>query len=181
MENPNTRLFKYCPSCGKKELISGCPKSFICNQCGFKFYINAAAAGIGLIFNPDMKILVTRRKKDPHRNTLDFPGGFAEPFETMEETICREIKEELNLEVLDLTYFCSFPNIYVYKTISYPITDMVYFCKVNDFTNICAMDDILDFSFQKISVLKPESFGLESPKRVLEKLKQIDLSNILMP
>lgn len=171
LTNPNTHLFKYCPGCGSKRLMQDGQKSFLCQECGFKFYLNTAAAGIALIFNKKKQVLVTVRKYDPAKGTLDFPGGFAEPGETMETCLIREVKEELNLDIIDLKYFCSIPNQYLYNDILYPITDMIFICTVNNFLKIKAQDDIVGFHFFDIDQLDATQFGLNSPRLVIEKIK----------
>jgi len=80
-------------------------------------YLNCAAAAIALIFSPANNLLVTRRKYDPAKGMLDFPGGFADPGETIEECLIREVKEELNLDMEKLTYICSYPNTYQFKKV----------------------------------------------------------------
>nr|NJM01257.1 NUDIX domain-containing protein [Desulfobacula sp.] len=150
--------------------MAACPKSFVCLQCRFKFYLNTASAGVALIFNQHQDLLVTRRKHDPAKGMLDFPGGFAEPGETIEECLVREIKEELNLDAGSLTYFCSVPNTYVYKEVTYSITDFAFFCRIPDFGPIAARDDILDFSFMNPAALKKKDFGFESSKIILDRI-----------
>ncbi len=171
MRNPNDHLFKYCPKCGEKDLSLSSKKSFICRSCNFKFYLNTAAAGIALIFNKKGELLVTKRKYDPAKGMLDFPGGFAEPGETIEACLIREIKEELNLAITSLTYFCSVPNIYVYKTVTYSIIDFAFLCNVDNFDTIKASDDISDFYFIKLASLDKSRFGLDSPKIVIDRLR----------
>ncbi|MFH2058657.1 MAG: NUDIX domain-containing protein [Pseudomonadota bacterium] len=171
MNNPNTHLFKHCPGCGEKKLSPDGEKSFICQECGFKFFLNSAAAGIALIFNTKKQVLVTVRKYDPVKGTLDFPGGFAEPGETMETCLIREINEELNLDIIDLKYFCSIPNQYLYKNILYSITDMVFICTASNFLKIKAQDEIAGFHFFDIDQLDITQFGLNSAKLVIEKIK----------
>jgi len=146
-------------------------KSFLCRACQFKFYLNAAAAGIAVIFNKKKELLVTRRKFHPAKDTLDLPGGFAEPGETMEGCIVREIKEELNLNIERLDYFCSIPNTYAYKGVTYPITDMAFFCVVGDFTGIRASDDISHFYFMDPARLDRQRFGLDSARRIIDRLQ----------
>ena len=170
MINSNSRLFQYCPSCGNKTLSAACPKSFVCLQCRFEFYLNTASAGIALIFNQNQDLLITRRKHDPAKGMLDFPGGFAEPGETLEGCLVREIKEELNLDAGSLTYFCSVPNTYVYKDVTYSITDSAFFCQVPDFGPITARDDILDVSFMNPAALNKKDFGFESSKIILDRI-----------
>ena len=170
MINSNSHLFQYCPGCGNKTLSAACPKSFVCLQCRFKFYLNTASAGIALIFNQNQDLLVTRRKHDPAKGMLDFPGGFAEPGESLEGCLMREIKEELNLDTDSLTYFCSVPNTYVYKDVTYSITDFAFFCQVPDFGPITAQDEILDFSFMNPGALNKNDFGFESSKIILDRI-----------
>ena len=110
-DNPNENLFRFCPKCASDDLKLSSIKSFQCSRCQFKFYINTAAAAIGLIFNPENELLVTTRKNDPYKGMLDLPGGFAEPNESIETCITREIREELNLDITDLAYLYSLPNI----------------------------------------------------------------------
>jgi len=101
---------------------------------------------------------------------LDFPGGFAEPGESLEGCLMREIKEELNLDTDSLTYFCSVPNTYVYKDVTYSITDFAFFCQVPDFGPITAQDEILDFSFMNPGALNKNDFGFESSKIILDRI-----------
>ncbi len=168
MKNPNSVLFNFCPNCGKENFTAADRKSFQCSDCGFNLYLNCAAAAIALIFTVENKLLVTKRKYEPAKGSLDFPGGFADPGETIEVCLAREVKEELNLDVNKLTYICSYPNTYQYKNVSYDITDFVFACTVADFDCIQAADDICDFEFIFPSQLEKEQFGLESAKKVIE-------------
>ena len=171
LKNPNVHLFRYCPQCGRENLAVSDEKSFLCNFCNFKFYLNTAAAGIALIFNKKNELLVTKRSNHPAKDMLDLPGGFAEPGETIEECLIREIKEELNLNITSLTYFCSVPNTYCYKTVTYNITDFAFLCSVDDFDTIKADSDISGFYFMELTLLDKSLFGLESPKIVMDRLR----------
>lgn len=172
LKNPNFHLFQYCPQCGRKSLVISDEKSFLCSSCNFKFYLNTAAAGIALIFNKKGELLVTKQKYNPAKGMLDLPGGFADPGETIEECLIREIKEELNLNITSLIYFCSVPNTYIYKNVTYSITDFAFLCSVDHFDTIKASDDISDFYFIKLTSLDKSRFGLESPKTVIDRLRE---------
>ncbi len=63
---------------------------------------------MALILNEKNQLLVTRRKQDPFKGTLDLPGGFAEPGEGIEQSLIREIKEELEIHHQEVAK-CIFP------------------------------------------------------------------------
>jgi len=54
----------------------------------------------GVIKNADGKILIAKRDESLHQGGLwEFPGGKIEAGETAEHALCRELKEELDIEV----------------------------------------------------------------------------------
>lgn len=168
MTNPNKKRFKFCPFCGKPELEASSIKSFECNACGFTFFNNCAAAAMAVIENPEGSLLVTIRNREPYKWCLDLPGGFAEPGESIEQCLKREIKEELDLDITHLSYLCSSPNTYPYKTVIYPITDIAFICQVKTFSTICARDDISGYRFIPENELHADLFEMESPKNVIQ-------------
>lgn len=175
--NPNIERFKFCPFCGSNSLEPDSVKSFKCTTCGFQFFLNCAAAAMAIILDHQDRILVTVRARHPGKGTLDLPGGFAEPGESIDRSLVREVKEELNLDIYDLKFFCSFANTYPYKTVAYHITDMAFTCKVKDFSPISAMDDVADFKFIPVPDLDTTLFGMGSAQKVVEKFKNESLKN----
>ncbi len=171
ISNPNAHRFTFCPGCGSAALVPDSEKSFVCRACGFLFFINCAAAAMAVITDRHNRVLVTRRRFDPGKGSLDLPGGFAEPGEGIEACLTREIKEELNLDVTRLSYLCSFPNAYPYKSVVYPVTDMAFICDVDGFDAIKAMDDVTNFSFIPITRLVPGEFSMASARKTIEYLK----------
>lgn len=169
--NPNHARFKFCPSCGSNTLVPDSVKSFKCRECGFEFFLNCAAAVMAVIIDHQDRILATVRAKEPGKGTLDLPGGFAEPGESIDHGLIREVKEELNLDIFDLDFFCSFANTYPYKSVVYPITDMAFTCKVRDFSLINPMDDVAGFRLIPVHDLDIDLFGMDSARKVLEKFK----------
>ncbi len=61
-----------------------------------------AKVAAGVIYDEEGKILVCRRGYGKNPDTdgrWEFPGGKLEPGETARETIVRELREELDIEV----------------------------------------------------------------------------------
>ncbi len=165
-------IFKYCPKCGKDSFTQESEKFFLCSNCNFNFYLNTAAAVVGLILNSSGKILMTIRKFNPASGKLDLPGGFVDANETAEEALKREIKEELNLNIIDLDYFSSTPNIYHFKDVAYTTLDLAFFCKVEDFSILKPDDDVAGYKFLPINEINIEDIGLSSIKCIIARLKE---------
>ncbi|MEZ6119452.1 MAG: NUDIX domain-containing protein [Pirellulaceae bacterium] len=83
-----------------------------------------------LVFDANQRLLFIRRNRDPGKGKLGLPGGFVDPGEGVEEATIREVAEEVALDVTNLEYLCSAPNIYTYKGISLPVTDVFFVCQV---------------------------------------------------
>lgn len=62
--------------------------------------MNAIEVSAGLVFR-NGKLLITQRRTDVHLGGMwEFPGGKREPNETFEQCLVRELREELDIEVL---------------------------------------------------------------------------------
>lgn len=53
----------------------------------------------GLVLRDGMLLIAQRRSRDHLGGLWEFPGGKREPNETFEECLCRELREELGIEV----------------------------------------------------------------------------------
>lgn len=66
--------------------------------------------GSSIIFiNPQKQVLLFLRDDKPglpYRNMWDVPGGHVEPGENPEQTIVREMKEEMDLDLRDFQFLC---------------------------------------------------------------------------
>lgn len=169
MKHPLSQ-FKFCPKCGSSDFLEYNNKSKKCSECGFNYYFNSSAAVVAVIENKNGEILVARRAKDPAKDTFDLPGGFIDMFETAEETVCREVKEETRLNVTDVSYLFSIPNIYLYSDFEVHTVDMFFKCRVNDFSNLMALDDVSELFFISSDELNPADFGLISVRKGVERL-----------
>ena len=142
-----SKIYKFCPKCGSSRLKLRTDLSFKCDNCGFHFYINAAAAVAALVVNEEGRLLLTKRGVEPDYGKLDLPGGFLDPGETAEEALTRELHEELGLKVKTLEYFTSAPNEYIFSGITVFTLDIAFRAIPESTENLKAMDDILEFRF----------------------------------
>ena len=103
---------RFCGRCGgKTELASG-ELAMRCMRCGMMHYPRLSPAAIVLVERRD-QILLARSPGFP-KGLYSVLAGFVEPGESIEETVAREISEEVGIGVQNITYFGSqpwpFPN-----------------------------------------------------------------------
>jgi ADP-ribose pyrophosphatase YjhB (NUDIX family) len=115
------------------------------------------------ILNPRNELLVVRRGKEPAKGTLDLVGGFVDMYETVEEGMRREIKEETGLKVDDIQYLFSSPNVYMYSGMGVHTLDMDFLVRVHgDSVAVKAADDAAEAIWIPINKVNPAEFGLTS-------------------
>jgi mutator protein MutT len=131
-----------------------------------------ATAVVAVIYNEKGELLLTRRKHNPFAGLLDLPGGFVNLHETAENAVIREVKEELNINISEYEFIATFPNEYVFGGIQYFTEDIVFLCKVADFSSISANDDICNYEFKFIDKINIDEIGLNSIKNVIKRLKE---------
>ena len=164
-----TYELNYCPQCGSGSFTKTSERSFRCEDCGFEFFVNASAAVACFIENEKGELLVVRRRRDPARGTLDLPGGFCDPDETLEESVRREVREETNLEVDTMEFLFSLPNRYHYSGLDIPTMDCFFRCRVKNIDQLRAADDAADGCWIPIDQVNPADFGLRSISQGVEK------------
>jgi len=167
MDTAERDCFRYCPGCGCEGFARQDVKKFTCNKCGFEFYLNPAATAVALIRDKRGRLLVAVRKNEPAKGTLDLPGGFVDPEESAEEGLRREIREETGLEIVSARYLYSVPNVYEFKGVVYPTTDLVYVCEVEDASKARAGDDADTVLLMSRDELDPAKFGLRSIREIV--------------
>lgn len=163
-------VFKHCPKCRQRNLTFIDPNQLRCQTCNFLFFLNPAVTTIALLRNSENQLLLTRRKIPPWKGKLDFPGGFVNPAETLEEAVAREIREELHLELSKITYFGSFTTVYPYEGIIYQPVDTVFDCRVIDWQQLEPDDDVAEVCFYKPEEINPDDLAFSSNIKLLNKI-----------
>lgn len=104
---------RFCGRCGGPLSNSDSDRAMVCPDDRYRAYPRLSPAVIVLIEHPDGRALLARNVNFPMPmySTL---AGFVEPGESLEDTIHREMREEVGIEVTNLRYFASqpwpFPN-----------------------------------------------------------------------
>lgn len=161
------KLLKYCPSCGKESLQWDDEKKWSCPNCNFTLYNNVAGA-VAVVIRCGDEVYLTRRNRDPKKGKLDLAGGFVDPKESAEETCKRELFEELQLDIdiSNLKYLTSLPNVYEYKEIDYNTIDLFYEYNVSEkFEVNLELSEISEAQWISLSELDLDDIAFESQKR----------------
>lgn len=165
-------VFRFCPKCGSEDFVIHNDLSRHCEKCGFTYYQNPRASTAAFILNGRNELLVVRRAKDPEKGTLDLPGGFVDNEETAEEGMRREIREETGLEVGEVSYLFSLPNIYRYSGMDIHTLDLFFVCHVDDETLPQASDDAAECFWTPLKQVYVERFGLRSIRKAVHTFLQ---------
>ncbi|MCF8358672.1 MAG: NUDIX domain-containing protein [Prolixibacteraceae bacterium] len=160
--------YKYCPRCGNSGEFNSEQYCFYCSECGFSFFLNAAAAVAGIIFNKKGELLLTERGVDPHKGKYDLPGGFVDPGENAEAAIKRELKEELDVTVENLVFLGTNHNQYPFSGTVVFTLDIFFECQVADFSYLKCSDDVIGYQFIHPINIDFEQIGLTSVREFLK-------------
>lgn len=159
-------MFKFCPKCAG-DLNKKTDSLLICQKCGFNFYQSPKPTNAAILENSQGQILLVKRKIEPQKGMLDLPGGFVEPGETVEESIKRELKEEIGVEVGDLEYFGSFTgDDYKYQGVLYCTLDTVFRGKIEE--EVKAGSDAEEIIFFNKDEIKLEQLAFKDIRNAIE-------------
>ena len=95
----------FCGRCGTKLIPSTSERALVCPHCGVTEYPRIFPAVIIALTHKD-KILLAQY---PHMKKQVLLAGFVEIGETLEETVAREVYEEVGLNVKNIRYYKSQP------------------------------------------------------------------------
>jgi NAD+ diphosphatase len=107
-------MHRFCGRCGTETGRGLETERFsrVCPHCGALYFPRLNPAAIVLVYRAD-ELLLARAPQFP-QGMYSTLAGFVEPGETVEQTVTREVREEVGIEVKNIDYFGSqpwpFPN-----------------------------------------------------------------------
>ncbi|NRA83624.1 MAG: NAD(+) diphosphatase [Gammaproteobacteria bacterium] len=101
------RTHQFCGQCGEKKIAINWEVASQCRACGHRAYPRVSPAVMMAVVK-DGKVLLAQNKRN-HGGIYSVLAGFVEVGETLEQTVAREVKEEVGLEVCNIRYFGSQP------------------------------------------------------------------------
>jgi ADP-ribose pyrophosphatase YjhB (NUDIX family) len=167
MSHDIIEIFRHCPRCGfaPLEVVERCARA--CSACGYRHYLNPVLAVGALIPDAQGRLLLIRRARPPAQGAWDMPGGFAEIGETAEDTLRREVREEVNLEIADMTYLTSFPNRYEYLSVIHHVTDLFFVARPVAWDALQELEDVDGHVFKRPEEIVPSTLAFDSLRHAL--------------
>ncbi|RKD92063.1 NAD(+) diphosphatase [Mangrovibacterium diazotrophicum] len=98
---------KFCGKCGSPMQLKADERAIVCPSCKNLVFPKISPAVITAIICDD-KILLARNASFTN-NRFALIAGYVDIGETLEQAVCREIKEEVGLEITKLHYYASQP------------------------------------------------------------------------
>jgi len=161
--------FQYCPRC-KHELNSN--NNYVkCEACGFQFYDDPRPGTAVLLQNENEEYLLVRRAEEPHKGMLDLPGGFAINNETLLQGAQRELKEETGIEVSELAYHGSYPDVDLYEGITYSIIGVVFTGKIDGNQIVKLSEESTAYAFFKLVDIPLHEVAYSSIRQLFQDLQ----------
>lgn len=162
---------KFCRRCGSPVT----PKNdtmYVCAN-GHRLYYGSQAA-VGVFIVSDDMVLLARRASDPRKGMLDTPGGFCDAGESLEETIVRELQEELHISPTDYStpqFLCSGINNYEFDGETIRPLDVFFWVRADRSLKATPDDDVASVDWHAIDSIHPEDFAFITQRQALIKLK----------
>lgn len=94
---------KFCGRCGKPLVHSGKERMLACPECGNTVYPKISPAVIVAVTDGDRILMTKYANREYKRYALI--AGFTEVGETLEETVQREVMEEVGVRVRNIQYY----------------------------------------------------------------------------
>lgn len=117
----------------------------------------------------DNKLLVLKRSEDPYNGMWDLPGGFMSADETPDQTMRRELSEELGVQA-ELTFMRHVSGTASWKGESFPIISSFYLADIGD-KKMRLNKENSTYEWILLSEIRPDAIAYDSNQRFVLWLK----------
>jgi NAD+ diphosphatase len=157
----------FCPKC-KNELKND-NEHYSCPKCEFDFFFGPPPAAGIILINDKKQIYLNKRAREPKMGFWGLPGGFINLHESAEDGARREAKEELGIDLGEITFFKSYVNDYLYKGTQYYPLDLFFIAPVKkDKIKPGDIDEFTEGKFFDCDKIPFADIAFTSQKQVLK-------------
>lgn len=135
-----------------------------CAACQLELFVNPSPAVGAIVLDADGRVLLIRRAHEPGQGLLAVPGGFVDDGETAESAVCREIREEVGLELTEISYLTSSVNRYLYGGVVYTTLDLFFVARVATFDTAKPLDGVAEIVLRRIAEVSEQELAFDSMK-----------------
>jgi ADP-ribose pyrophosphatase YjhB (NUDIX family) len=164
--------FRYCPRCGQGPVAPPEAPLFSCPACGFHYHFNPAVAAGVIAQDSEGRVLLVRRAKDPARGLLGVPGGFVDVGENAEESARREAREETGVEVESLRFLGSWPNLYAWRGVAYPVVDIYFTARACGGQAVSARHEVDEVLWLRLDEIDPELLAFPTTRAAFARYRE---------
>jgi len=153
----------FCGACGQPMTLNPVEIACVCPACGYRAYPHISPVAIGLVLKGD-EVLLAKPARPPYfaPGMYSALAGFVETGESVEECLCREVREEAGIEIHNLRYFGS-------QSWPYPHSLMIGF--IADYHSgelVAQKDEIADLGWFKFDSLPVQPHPASLARRMIE-------------
>lgn len=116
-------------------------------------------------------LLVLKRNKEPFSGMWDLPGGYMNAGETPEQTIRREIKEELGVEPRECDFIGWFPGTASWRGASFAVLSHAYLTEIPESLVLNKKENIA-YQWISLAAIDPETIAFDSNQAIVRLLKK---------
>lgn len=170
-DKPVPEHFAHCPRCGKTTIERFQENAIRCASCSFELFFNPTSSAAALILDKDKRLLAVERAREPSKGKFGIPGGFIDFNENAETALLREVKEETNLDLSGFQFLGSFPNLYPFKGVAYPVLDFYFTAQVDSFAAVRAEEsEIASIQFVDPKAVPESQWAFDSLRKAISAL-----------
>mgnify|MGYP001566580330 CR=1 FL=1 len=138
-----------------------------CEICQF----NNPKATVTAIILRNNSLLLLKRNEEPFKDYWDFLGGYMNEGEIPEVAMIREVKEEIGIEPLDVTFFQAIPGKAYWKDKEFPILSQFFLVDIGD-KEIKLNNENSQYTWIPLKDFDPEIIAWDSNQAMAKVIKE---------